>query len=123
MRLKTFTASDMLEAMELVRAELGKEDVAALERGLENLGRHIRNTGQYGVPITVAINHFSADTAAEISAIHAYVEQRGVKAYVCKHWSDGTFAQLEQPIPEMTTKSSRGRPRRLKAFCTELRTA
>ena len=38
------------------RGDLQKEDVGALERGLENLGRHIRNCGQYGVPLVVAVN-------------------------------------------------------------------
>ena len=71
------------------RAELDAENVAAVQRGLENLGRHIRNTGQHGIPLTVAINHFSADTQAELDAIKSYVEQRGVKAHVCTHWSDG----------------------------------
>jgi formate--tetrahydrofolate ligase len=71
------------------QSELEREDVAALERGLENLGRHIRNTGQYGVPLAVAINHFESDTQAELDAIRNYVEQRGAKAYVCTHWSDG----------------------------------
>ena len=71
------------------RAELDAENVAAVQRGLENLGRHIRNTGQHGIPLTVAINHFSADTQAELDAIKSYVEQRGVKAHVCTHWADG----------------------------------
>ena len=71
------------------RTELDAENVAAVQRGLENLGRHIRNTGQHGIPLTVAINHFSADTQAELDAIKSYVEQRGVKAHVCTHWSDG----------------------------------
>lgn len=71
------------------RAELDAENVAAVQRGLENLGRHIRNTGQHGIPLTVAINHFSADTQPELDAIKSYVEQRGVKAHVCTHWADG----------------------------------
>lgn len=71
------------------RSALGAEDVPALERGLENLGRHIRNTGQYGLPLVVAINHFVGDSQAEIDAIKAYVEQRGVQAHVCTQWADG----------------------------------
>ena len=71
------------------RSALGAEDVAALERGLENLGRHIRNTGQYGLPLVVAINHFVGDSQAEIDAIKAYVEQRGVQAHVCTQWANG----------------------------------
>lgn len=77
------------------RAELDAENVAAVQRGLENLGRHIRNTGQHGIPLTVAINHFSADTQAELDAIKSYVEQRGVKAHVCTHWSDGGAGAVE----------------------------
>ncbi len=71
------------------RDALEREDVAAVQRGLENLGRHIRNTSQFGVPLTVAINHFTSDTQAELDAISHYVAQRGVTAHVCTHWSDG----------------------------------
>lgn len=77
------------------RSALGSEDVPAVERGLENLGRHIRNTGQYGVPIAVAINHFATDTQAEIDVIKAYVEQRGVKAHVCTQWADGGAGAID----------------------------
>jgi formate--tetrahydrofolate ligase len=77
------------------RSALGSEDVPAVERGLENLGRHIRNTGQYGVPIAVAINHFASDTQAEIDVIKTYVEQRGVKAHVCTQWADGGAGAIE----------------------------
>ena len=73
----------------VARDALEHEDVAAVQRGLENLGRHIRNTSQFGVPLTVAINHFTSDTQAELDAISHYVAQRGVTAHVCTHWSDG----------------------------------
>ena len=68
---------------------MAAEDLAALQRGLDNLGRHILNTGQYGVPQVVAINHFEDDSPAELEAIAAYAEQRGVQAHVCTHWADG----------------------------------
>jgi formate--tetrahydrofolate ligase len=71
------------------RARLDRADVAAVGRGLENLGRHIRNTGQYGVPLAVAINHFAGDTRAEIDAIRRYVEERGVRAHLCTQWAEG----------------------------------
>ncbi len=77
------------------RSALGVEDVPAVERGLENLGRHIRNTGQYGVPLAIAINHFDTDTQAEIDVIKAYVEQRGARAYVCTQWADGGAGAVE----------------------------
>ena len=73
----------------VARGALGVADVGAVERGLENLGRHIRNAGQYGVPLLVAINHFSGDTQAEIDAIRSYVAQRGLTAHVCTQWAEG----------------------------------
>jgi formate--tetrahydrofolate ligase len=52
----------------------------------------------------VAINHFSADTRAEIEAIKTYVEQRGVKAHVCTHWADGGAGAVElaEAVTELT---------------------
>ena len=77
------------------RSALSAPDVAAVERGLENLGRHIRNTGQYGVPLAVAINHFSSDTQAEIDVIKSYVEQHGASAYLCTQWANGGAGAME----------------------------
>ena len=90
------------------REDLDREDVAALQRGLENLGRHIRNTGQFGVPLTVAINHFSGDTQAELDAISTYVAQRGLKAHVCTHWADGGAGaqELAQAVIELADSGS-----------------
>jgi formate--tetrahydrofolate ligase len=73
----------------VARGDLAREDVPALQRGLENLGRHIRNAGQYGVPLVVAINRFTSDTPAEIAAVTDYVAQRGLNAHVCSQWADG----------------------------------
>ncbi|MCD1641421.1 formate--tetrahydrofolate ligase [Aurantimonas coralicida] len=69
---------------------LGIEDVEAVTRGCANLGRHIENIRQFGVPATVAINHFVTDTDAEIEAIKAYVAELGEEAIVCRHWADGS---------------------------------
>ena len=71
------------------KTELDGENLEALNKGLENLGRHIRNTGQFGVSVVVAINHFTGDSQAEIDAIKAYAEKRGVEAHVCTHWANG----------------------------------
>ncbi len=60
-----------------------------MKAGLENLGRHIRNIGQFGVPAVVAINRFTADSDAEIAAVREYCATLGVEAYECNHWSDG----------------------------------
>jgi len=71
------------------KKELQTENLSALEKGLANLGRHIRNVGQFGVPVLVAINHFTSDTEAEIAMINAYSEKCGAQAYLCTHWADG----------------------------------
>ena len=71
------------------REALGAEDVAAVEAGCANLGRHIENIKSFGVPAVVAINHFATDTEAEIAAIKAYAEAQGSEAILCRHWAEG----------------------------------
>ncbi len=71
------------------REDLGAENVDALKAGLENLGRHIRNVGQFGVPVVVGINRFSGDTEAELEAVKSYCAELGVEAIPCTHWADG----------------------------------
>ena len=71
-------------------ADVSKEDVAALERGLPNLERHLRNVQEvYGLPCVVAINHRSHDTPAEIDLLTKRVEALGAKAVVARHWAHG----------------------------------
>jgi formate--tetrahydrofolate ligase len=53
----------------VAKSELGTPDIAAVDRGLVNLGRHIANLKRFGVPILVGINRFSADSDAEIRAV------------------------------------------------------
>lgn len=69
---------------------LATEDLAALERGCENLGRHIENIRLFGVPAIVAINHFVQDSAAEIATVKAYAQAMGSEAILCRHWADGS---------------------------------
>ena len=59
------------------KAELGSENLAALEKGIVNLGVHISNMHKYGVPVVVAINRFGADTDAELSFIENYCRELG----------------------------------------------
>lgn len=73
----------------VTRANLGTENVAALREGCANLGRHIENLRSYGLPVAVAINHFTTDTEAEIAALRAYCAEHGVQAVLCKHWAEG----------------------------------
>ncbi|MEJ6537313.1 MAG: formate--tetrahydrofolate ligase [Mycobacterium sp.] len=72
------------------QAALNQEDLGALERGLANLERHYQNiTTQYGLPCVVSINHFTADTPAELALIEAKVASLGGRAVVARHWADG----------------------------------
>ena len=73
----------------VAKTDLGTENVAALEDGLKNLGRHLRNLAQFGVPVVVAVNRFSADTDAEVSVVQKYCKEFGVDAINCTHWADG----------------------------------
>ena len=73
----------------VAKADLGKEDVEAVRKGVVNLLRHIENVRQFGVPVVVAINHFTADTEAEVQVIKDAVAGVNTQAIVCKHWADG----------------------------------
>jgi formate--tetrahydrofolate ligase len=69
--------------------QLGEENVAAVKKGLANLDRHIRNLKQYGVPLTVALNRFSADSEAEERAVIEFCDRLGVEAHIANHWEEG----------------------------------
>jgi len=71
------------------KGDLGQENVTALEAGLKNLGRHLRNLAQFGVPTVVAVNRYTADTDAEVTAVQEFCETFGVPAVNCTHWADG----------------------------------
>ena len=71
------------------KSDLKAENVDAIVRGCDNLGRHIRNIGQFGVPITVAINSYVTDTVDEHKAIIEYCAQFDVPCKISSHWSDG----------------------------------
>lgn len=70
-------------------ADLQTENVAALTAGFVNLKRHIKNMQQYGLPVTVAINHFVSDTAAEVTALQELCAELGVKAIDTEVWANG----------------------------------
>ena len=63
----------------VAKPDLTKENVAALEKGIVNLGVHIENLRKFGVPVVVAINHFYTDTEAEIATVRDYCEKHGTR--------------------------------------------
>ena len=74
----------------VARADLGAENVDAVNAGCANLGRHIENLKSFGVPVVVAINHFTGDTDAEVAALRAYVDSQGSEAIISRHWELGS---------------------------------
>jgi len=79
----------------IAKEDLGAENVEAVKKGCANLGRHIENIKQFGVPAIVAINHFIADTDAEAQAVIEYVDQQGSTAVLSRHWADGSKGSAE----------------------------
>ncbi|MEO9777737.1 MAG: formate--tetrahydrofolate ligase [Sedimentitalea sp.] len=74
----------------VAKADLGDENVEAVNKGCANLGRHIENLKGFGVPVVVAINHFVTDTDAEVDAVKAYVRGQGSEAILSRHWELGS---------------------------------
>lgn len=72
------------------KAELGSENLAALEAGLPNLLRHVDNLkGVYGLPVVVAINAFPTDTASELDLIEKACKAHGVDVALSEVWAKG----------------------------------
>src|SRR3989440_974573 len=70
--------------------EVNKENLAALEKGLANLERHVDNMQNvYGVACVVSINRFNFDSAAEIELVKARMSKIGTPVVLATHWSDG----------------------------------
>jgi len=72
------------------KEDLGRENVEAVKKGCANLGRHVQNVKKFGVPVVVAVNHFTLDTEAEIAAIKTFVATLGAEAILCRHWAEGS---------------------------------
>ena len=79
----------------LTKDELKIENVKALKKGLVNLERHINNTRKFGLPVTIAVNHFITDTEKEMKTLLDFCKTQGVKASKCTHWSNGSEGTKE----------------------------
>ena len=85
------------------KEDLKNENVTALNKGLVNLERHINNVRKFGLPVTVAINHFISDSQKEVDAVLDFCKTQGVKASMCTHWSNGGkgTTELAQNVVEI----------------------
>ena len=79
----------------VAKENLKEENLDALKKGSENLGAHIDNLKKYGVPVVVAINHFYADTQAEIDYIEQYCKDRGADFAITKCFAEGGAGSIE----------------------------
>ncbi len=70
--------------------EVSKENLAALEKGLVNLERHVENVSKvYNIPCVVSVNRFTFDTPAEIELLNRKIKNLGVPVVMATHWGDG----------------------------------
>jgi formate--tetrahydrofolate ligase len=89
--------------------EVSKENLAALEKGLVNLERHVENVSKvYGIPCVVSINKFTYDTAAEIDLVTKKMKALGVEVVLANHWAEGGkgAADLARKVVELCDKPS-----------------
>jgi formate--tetrahydrofolate ligase len=72
------------------KEDLNLENVAAVEKGFQNLERHYNNiTQHYGLPCVVCVNHFTFDTEAELALLEAKCKVLGANCVISKHWAEG----------------------------------
>ena len=91
------------------KAELGKENLKALEKGIVNLEKHIENLQLYGVPVVVTLNSFVSDTEAEINYVKQFCEERGCEFAVSEVWEkggEGGIALAQKVLQTLETKES-----------------
>jgi len=87
--------------------EVNKENLAALEKGVTNLERHVNNVRtHYGLPCVVSINHFTFDTDAEIELLKKKMAPHGVPVILARHWAEGGAgaADVAKAVVELIDK-------------------
>ena len=92
----------------VAKEDLKEENLEALKKGSVNLGAHIDNLKKFGVPVVVAINHFYADTQAEIDYIEQYCKEKGADFAVTKCFAEGGKGgvELAQKVVEACEKEN-----------------
>lgn len=93
----------------VAKADLGPENLDALEKGFANLEKHIENVGKFGVPVVVAINAFPTDTKAELDLVEKLCNNMGVEVALSEVWAkggEGGVALAEKVLKTIETKES-----------------
>jgi formate--tetrahydrofolate ligase len=89
--------------------EINKENLAALEKGIANLERHVSNVrNQYGLPCVVSVNHFTADTDAEHAVLAKKMASLDVPLVLARHWAEGGAGatDLARKVVEIADKGA-----------------
>ena len=95
------------------KAELSAENVAALEKGIVNLEKHIENLQKYKVPVVVTLNSFVTDSEAEIAFVKQFCEERGCEFAISEVWEkggEGGIALAEKVLKTLEEKESHFAP-------------
>ena len=95
------------------KAELSKENLEALKKGICNLEKHIENLQKYNVPIVVTLNSFVTDTEAEYEFIRNFCEERGCEFALSEVWekgAEGGVALANKVLETLENKESHFTP-------------
>lgn len=93
----------------VAKADLSKENMDALKKGIVNLEKHIENLQKYGVPVVVTLNSFVTDTKAETDFVRAFCEERGCEFALSEVWEKGGkggIALAEKVLASIEKKES-----------------
>ena len=93
----------------VAKANLGAENMEALEKGIVNLEKHIENLQKYGVPVVVTLNSFITDTPAETAYVQKFCEDRGCEFALSEVWEkggQGGIALAEKVLKTLEEKES-----------------
>jgi formate--tetrahydrofolate ligase len=91
--------------------DLNTENLAALEKGMANLARHVDNVrNRFGLPCVVSINHFTNDTEAEVALLQRKMAEQDTPVVLAKHWARGGEGaeQLARIVVEVADKGAPG---------------
>ena len=97
----------------VARKDLGRENVAAVERGFANLARHVGNMRRFGLPVVVAVNHFTTDTDLEHERLASLCSSElGIQSVLCRHWAEGGAGavDLARSVVSLCREPSRFKP-------------
>ena len=97
----------------VIKTELSKENLDALNKGIVNLEKHIENLQKFGVPVVVALNRFVSDTEAELSFVKEFCEKHSCEFSLCEVWEKGGEGGIDlakKVIATMETNRSNYKP-------------